>query len=90
MIQKCGTVTEGAKNDDEKKFRKGHYQEGWYNYRDGLGPVSTTLSELLIDLTNLLNNECLMDVKYRNTVETYFPFHDTCNCERVYQAVCNL
>lgn len=73
---------------DEEKFRRGQYAQGYFDYRDGFGPVCTEKEELLETLSGMLKEGAfVMEERYRQRVGGFFPLHDTDNCRRNYEAI---
>lgn len=56
--------------------------------RDGLGPSETTLDGLRSSVFHIIDNEGKPDPQYAARVESFFPFHDDRNSERIYQELC--
>ena len=76
---------------DEDTYRKGHYKQGYFEYRrDGFGPVYTTAEEVSGKLIALMKSGCVMDPEYLAKVDSFFAFFDNQNCERTFQAVQHL
>lgn len=76
---------------DQREYRSGHYQEGWFSYeRDGLGDVATEEGAVVDMLESLIAGGAVMEPKYRSRVEQLFGFHDHENCRRNYEAVSEL
>lgn len=77
--------------DEEEFFNSHTYTKGYFDYkRDGFGPVVTTQEELLIELENLVKNNCQVDEPYRSNIENTFAFRDGKCCKRIYQAIVEL
>ena len=77
--------------DEEEFFNSHTYTKGYFDYkRDGFGPVVTTQEELLIELENLIKNNCQVDEPYRSNIENTFAFRDGKCCKRIYQAIVEL
>lgn len=77
---------------DEKEFFSGvhTYQKGYFDYRkDGFGPVSTNTDELLLQLEELMKIGKVPEV-YKNRIDETFTLRDSNNCERCFNAICNL
>lgn len=75
---------------DEEKYRAGHYEEGYFKYRqDAFGPVFEKECEVLDYLEKILDNGSLMEKKYEERVNDFFAFNDHNNCERIYRAIIN-
>lgn len=73
---------------DMEKFRKGQYQQGYFEYsRDGFGPVCTELSQVEEHLLKYAKNELKMEEEYKKREEEFFPLWDTDNCKRNYNAI---
>lgn len=72
---------------DKERFRKEHYEEGWYSYEDGVGPVLYDQKSLLESLSMLLKNECILEPKYTDYSKQLFAYRDANNCERVFNAI---
>lgn len=77
--------------DEEEFFNSHTYTKGYFDYkRDGFGPVVTTQEELLIELENLVKNNCQVGEPYGSNIENTFAFRDGKCCERIYQAILEL
>ena len=76
---------------DEEDFRKYHYEEGWFSYRDSnFGDVCVTPDELLHALRRYVENGYSVSEEYLREHEQTFPVYDTFNCERIYKAIKNI
>ena len=76
---------------DYEKYRKGQYQEGYFSYeKDGFGPVVCKEGELISQIRSVLTNGLKMEVEYETKVNNFFPYNDNNNCERIYQAICEM
>ena len=76
---------------DYEKYRRGQYQEGYFTYaNDGFGEVVTTEEGLLDGLEAILRENLQMPEKYSKRADDFFAYHDMKNCERTYQAICNM
>jgi len=76
---------------DEKDFRRYHYEEGWYSYRDsGFGDVCTEASEVIGTLRKYVQNGYKVSDEYLNEHRETFTLYDTLNSERIYEAVRSL
>lgn len=72
---------------DYDKFRKAQYQEGYFDYADGFGPVfynSDDMSRIVGYLGELYNKEFEIDEKYLKKINEFFPIRDKKNSERIY------
>lgn len=72
---------------DEKKFREGHYAEGYFDYHDGLGQWTDNIDDLLEPIKKLADEGFKMPEQYLEKVNEFFPLHDTHNCERIFNAI---
>lgn len=73
---------------DYEMFRKGHYEEGYFDYKkDGFGMVCEKMEPLLLELERTLNADCKMPKLYEERVNEFFTFRDRDNCKRNYEAI---
>lgn len=77
---------------DKDIFFKGHtYQIGYFDYKKhGFGPIVYTQNILLEEIKNILQHHCKPVSPYIERMKAAFCFRDGHNCERVYNAMCNL
>ena len=76
---------------DTEEYRSGHLPVGYFDYRrDGFGPVCEDEEALLSALERVFDSGCVMEEKYRERVERFYVLHDTRNCERTYEAICEI
>ena len=76
---------------DEQAYRKGHYKEGYFSYRqDGFGPVVTKESELLQQIIECANSNWSISDIYMERIKNFFSLRDRNNCERTYEAIIKL
>lgn len=75
---------------DLDRYRKEHYAEGWFDYNHSFGTVTKTESELLQTLKECIELDFKMKQDHLDYADSLFPYHDTCNCERIYQAICGI
>lgn len=54
---------------------------------NGFGPIAYTYENLVEEIIKTINNNCVMDAKYRKRVDTFFYKIDKHNSERVYNAL---
>jgi CDP-glycerol glycerophosphotransferase (TagB/SpsB family) len=70
---------------DYEKYRRGQYQEGYFSYKDdGFGVVVENATQLIHEIRQILELNCVMEPKYKNRVNNFFTFNDKCNCERTF------
>lgn len=75
---------------DREDFRKRHYQEGYFSYDDGFGPVAFDSEALVKYMKEYYENSFRMKGPYARKVEEFFVYRDSKNCERVYNSIINL
>lgn len=78
--------------DREEFFSGGHtLKKGYFDhYKHGFGPVVEDEQSLFVNLEKLLINNGLPDSLIQRRIDETFPVKDGRNCERVYQAICEL
>lgn len=65
-----------------------HYEDGCFFYESmGFGEICTHTSMLVDTLCAYMQNNCVMDEKYKNRVDDFFAYSDHNNCERIYKEV---
>ena len=58
------------------------------SYADmGFGPVCISQSELVDNIIYLMQNECRIEVMYKERADKFFAFNDHKNCERIVETV---
>lgn len=75
---------------DRDAFRQGHYQEGYFSYDDGFGPVAFDNDSLFDYLEEYCGNGFNMKDRYAGKADEYFEYRDTKNCERVFDTIIEL
>ena len=76
---------------NEEEFRTGHYKEGYFNYqRDGFGEIVKTKEAVVNSLRNIIDNGLNPDELYLDRMNSFFAFNDRKNCQRNFEAICNL
>ena len=72
-------------------FDKNHYAEGYFDYeRDGFGEVEYDLESTVDRIIEYMENGCELKEVFRKRIERFFVFHDTSNCQRVYEKILEL
>ena len=73
-------------HDDDYNF-----EEGYFKYKTmGFGEVIENEEELINLIKDYLENDCQMQDKYTERVDTFYKYNDKNNCKRVYDAILNL
>ena len=77
---------------DEDIFYKNHiYSKGNYDYeKHGFGACIYDVDSLINEIEKNLKNNCKMEKKYVDRVNSYFKYHDRKNCERIYNEILKL
>lgn len=76
---------------DYDEYRKIHYAEGYFSYEhDGFGPIVKSEEELLMALKSITDNNWHIPVEYEERAKRFFPIRDRNNCQRHYDALCEL
>ncbi len=76
---------------NDAAFRTGHYKEGYFHIAtDGFGEIGTTGDEVVDCLSKILKNKAQPQKVYLDRMNAFFRFNDTKNCERNFNAICNL
>lgn len=74
--------------DEDDFFNKGHYNKGYFNYRDdGFGPVHTDSERIVDFVINTISNNCAMQSYYAVKANLFFPYRDGRCCERTISAI---
>ncbi|MBR1497889.1 MAG: CDP-glycerol glycerophosphotransferase family protein [Oscillospiraceae bacterium] len=76
---------------DLEDFRRYHYQEGYFSYREhGFGPVAETAEAVVDALAALASDSFEVPEPYRRRADAFFPPRDGKNCERADRAILGL
>ena len=75
--------------DKDDFFKGGHvFSPGYFSYEEnGFGPVVESEDELIIEVTNIFENNGEPLYPYNKRIADTFPLRDVNNCARVYKAV---
>ncbi len=64
------------------------YEAGGLVYETmGFGPICRNHDEIIQCLCNYIDNQCIMEDKYKNRVDDFFQYSDHNNCKRIYEKV---
>ena len=64
------------------------YQAGGLIYETmGFGPICTKHDEVVRELCDYMDHQCVMQDEYKRRVDDFFAYDDYNNCERIYQEV---
>lgn len=76
---------------DYEEYRQGHYTEGYFDYdRDGFGPVVHDKPSLISTLKTIVQDGWTLPEPYPHRADRFFPIRDRKNCQRHYDALCEL
>lgn len=74
--------------DIDTFFSEHSYSKGYYEYPElGFGPVVHDIDSLNKELENSLENNCIVQDKYKERINTFFPFSDHSNSERLFKVL---
>lgn len=63
-----------------------HYEKGYFDYESmGFGELLENEDELVSKIVYYLENDCIMEDKFKVNVDKFFKFNDKNNCKRVYE-----
>ena len=67
-----------------------HYEKGYYDYQTmGFGEIFYNGDDLVDKIIEYMENDCIMEDKYINRVDSFFKYHDKNNRKRVYEWLYN-
>lgn len=76
---------------DQTKFRENHYKKGYFDYQvDGFGPVFRDQDSVVDYLVKTIKQDCKIERKYLQRIESFFDRRDAHNCKRTYDAIMKL
>ena len=76
---------------DEENFRKFHYQEGYFDYHNNpFGKSFKRYEDVIKNLEEIIRNNYCVSPEYLDEHKYIFPYYDTCNSKRVYDAIRDL
>lgn len=76
---------------DFERFKKEQYNEGYFKYsKHGFGPLVKTQDKLIERLEKFIESNYLIDDKYNQRINYFFPLIDNKNCERNFQQILNM
>ncbi|WP_265454654.1 CDP-glycerol glycerophosphotransferase family protein [Aeromonas salmonicida] len=77
--------------DEEDFFTKGHYNKGYFDYRDnGFGPVYNDEQSVIEYALKNIAQDCQPGPEYIEKVNAFFPYRDGNCCQRVLEEIENL
>lgn len=73
---------------DNEEYEHLHGAPSWFDFRrDGFGPVTYDLEQMLAALEQVLRGGARMEQHYADRVRRILTHHDTAHCERTYAAI---
>lgn len=76
---------------DYEEYRSGHYAEGYFSYeRDGFGPIVKDEDTLIKQIASIIGNDWKQPEMYTERIKRFFPIRDFNNCQRHFDALCEL
>lgn len=72
---------------DEERFRGEHYASCTFDYRDAYGPHTSDSAELLSAIIQAHHSGMTMGAQYVQRATETFPYRDSTNCQRIYNAI---
>lgn len=70
---------------DEEKYRKYHYQQGWFDYHHtAFGNSYSNADDVIDELKKIIEENYEMSESFETEHRNTFPLYDTNNCERIY------
>lgn len=73
---------------DRERYISEHYDftKGYFSYdNNGFGDVVFNDDDLLTSLRKIVENEFVLEEKYKERIDSFFPLKDTHNCDRIYE-----
>lgn len=77
---------------DVNTFYLNHgYKRGYFDYETmGFGPVCYDYETTVQAIIKAIENDCVMEDKYKQRVDNFFAYRDGRNCERIYNEILKL
>ena len=76
---------------DYEDYRNKHYKEGYFDYlKDGFGPIENEEKSLIDRINSFFASGWKVSKIYEKRVERFFPIRDNNNCQRHFDALCEL
>lgn len=72
---------------DRQQFRQQHYQQGWFDYDNGLGQIAGSEKDCLSLIIRAIETDFKLESPYIDRINQLFQLYDTNNCQRVFDAI---
>lgn len=69
---------------DYENIIRNHLSKGYFDFKKGFGPLTTDVNSLIKEIRILSSQKFTMPLCYQNKVNSFFPFIDKNNCDRIY------
>lgn len=77
--------------DKDTFFNTHSYNKGYFDYeRDGFGKVTYNIEETVDNIVSTIENECIIDKKYKERIDDFYPSERGHNCENIFQEITKL
>ncbi len=77
--------------DQESFYENQLYNKGYFVYeKDGFGPVCYDYDSLVKEIIKALKNDCKLEDKYEQRINSFYKYHDQKNSERVFNEIMKL
>lgn len=75
---------------DREEFFGKHYEKGYFDYDTmGFGDVCFDVESAVDSVLKSAKKSFMLEQKYKDITEEFFPLNDTNNCERIYERIIN-
>ncbi len=65
-----------------------YYNKGYFDYDiNGFGPNCKNYEQTIHEMIKCIENNCIIEEKYKKRCEEFFYYHDADNCKRVYEHI---
>lgn len=77
---------------DKESFYANHaYTRGYFDFETmGFGPVCYDYESTVQAIIKAIENDCVMEERYKQRVDNFFAYRDGKNCERIYNEILKL
>lgn len=76
---------------DYEIYRNTQYKEGYFNYKNnGFGEIYNNIEGLVEKLKEYDETNIIVEKKFKDRIDKFFPYKDNDNCERIFKEILNL
>lgn len=73
---------------DAELFFEKHHERGYFDHqRDGFGRVCVSAREVVDELCACFAQDFVLEQRYADRLEAFFPLYDRKNCQRIYEKI---